>query len=394
MTYDLPGFGSVTGPSCASPIPPLAPNSAPVRLRPVGSWVEITPDMRPISALIPAPKSTRSTVIRIGTLGLLLLALVSLGKTHAADAAGSAAPRSGNPVFPGWYADPEVAGFKQRYWIFPTFSAPYDQQLHFDAFSSADLVTWTKHERILDSTRVKWARRAMWAPAAVERQGRYYLFFGANDVHQGEVGGIGVAVADRPEGPYADLLGHPLVNEIVHGAQPIDQFVFQDKDGQDYLLYGGWSHCNIARLEPGFTALRPFPDGALFKEITPQNYVEGPCMFIRGGRYYFMWSEGGWTGPNYSVAYAIGDSPLGPFQRIGKILAQDPAVATGAGHHSVLRVPDTDEWYIVYHRRPLGETDANHRVTCIDRLEFDDQGHIKPVLITHAGVQRRPCPAP
>ena len=66
-----------------------------------------------------------------------------------------------------------------------------------------------------------------------------------------------------------------------------------------------------------------------------------------------MWSEGGWTGPDYSVAYAIGDSPFGPFKRVGKILQQDPAIATGAGHHSVINIPGTDQWYIVYHRRPL-----------------------------------------
>jgi len=103
-----------------------------------------------------------------------------------------------------------------------------------------------------------------------------------------------------------------------------------------------------------------------------------------------MWSEGGWTGPNYSVAYAIGDSPLGPFRRIGKILQQDKDVATGAGHHSVIRHPEKDEWYMVYHRRPLGEKDRNHRVTCIDLLEFDDIGLIKPVVITTGGVKRNP----
>ena len=100
--------------------------------------------------------------------------------------------------------------------------------------------------------------------------------------------------------------------------------------------------------------------------------------------------EGGWTGPDYSVAYAIADSPMGPFKRIGKILKQDPQVATGAGHHSVLHIPGDDRWYIVYHRRPLGETDGNHRVVCIDRMEFDENGHIKPVKITFDGVEAIP----
>jgi beta-xylosidase len=260
----------------------------------------------------------------------------------------------------------------------------------FDCFSSKDLVTWTKHSRILDTSEVKWATRAMWAPSVVEKDGKYFLFFGANDIQNNEaVGGIGVAVSDKPSGAFKDYLGKPLIDRFHNGAQPIDQFVFKDADGTHYLLYGGWRHCNIARLNDDFTGFVPLEDGTIFKEITPQRYVEGPCMFIREGKYYFMWSEGGWTGPNYSVAYAIADSPFGPFKRIDKVLKQDPKIATGAGHHSVIQIPETDEYYAVYHRRPLGETDGNSRVTCIDRMEFDEDGFIKPIRITHEGVAAR-----
>ena len=156
------------------------------------------------------------------------------------------------------------------------------------------------------------------------------------------------------------------------------------------MIYGGWGHCNIGKLKADFTGFVPFQDGKLFREITPQGYVEGPYMFMRNGKYYFMWSEGGWTGPDYSVAYAIADSPMGPFKRIDKILKQDAKVATGAGHHSVIKHPGTNDYYIVYHRRPLGETDGNHRVTCIDRMEFDTNGFIKPVQITFEGVKANP----
>ena len=294
--------------------------------------------------------------------------------------------KSGNPIFVGWYADPEATVFGNRCWVFPTYSAPYDEQLHFDAFSSKDLVKWEKHERVLTSEDVTWARRAMWAPAIVEKDGNYYLFFAANDVHEGEIGGIGVAVSNQPEGPYKDALGHPLIQQIVNGAQPIDQFVFRDDDGQYYMYYGGWGHCNVVRLTGNLLGVEPFSDGTIYKEVTPERYVEGPFMLKRKGKYYFMWSEGGWGGPDYCVSYAISDSPLGPFKRIGKVLEQDPDVATGAGHHSVIRT-SADEWYIVYHRRPLGETDANHRVTCIDRMEFDEQGFIKKVKITKDGVK-------
>ena len=222
--------------------------------------------------------------------------------------------------------------------------------------------------------------------------GKYYLFFSANDVHEGEVGGIGVATASRPEGPYKDALGKPLINEIVNGAQPIDQFVFRDDDGQYYMYYGGWGHCNVAKMSPDLMSIVPFADGSKFREVTPENYVEGPFMLKRKGKYYFMWSEGGWGGPDYCVAYAIADSPFGPFRRVGKILQQDPAVATGAGHHSVIQVPGKDEYYIVYHRRPLTETGRDCRETCIDRLYFDKQGNIVPVKMTFEGVKKVKAP--
>lgn len=293
-----------------------------------------------------------------------------------------------NPVIPGWYADPEGAILQQQLWIYPTYSAPYEQQVFLNAFSTKDGRTWTTYRHILDTSAIKWARKAIWAPAIVSKDGSYFLFFSANDVHPGETGGIGVAVSKDPGGPFTDYLGKPLIGEVQNGAQPIDQFVYRDKDGQYYMIYGGWGHCNIVRLKDDFTGLQPFEDGQLFKEITPKDYVEGPVLFTRKGKYYFMWSEGGWGGPNYKVAYAMADSPFGPFERIGTVLKQDASVATGAGHHSVVQIPGKDEWYIIYHRRPLGETSANHRVVCIDRMYFDEKDFIKPVKITKQGVGR------
>ena len=317
----------------------------------------------------------------IQTILFLIMATIS-SQANAQKPAG----KNGNPLWPGWYADPEVAMFNNTVWIYPTYSAPYEQQVFFDAFSSTDLHTWKQHKRIIDTGAVKWARKAMWAPAIIQKDNRYFLFFSANDVHQGETGGIGVAVSDHPGGPFTDHLGKPLIGEIHNGAQPIDQFVFRDKDGGYYMIYGGWGHCNMVRLKPDFTGLLPFENGQLYREITPKGYVEGPVMFTRNNKYYFMWSEGGWGGPNYRVAYAMSDSLSGPFERIGTVLKQDSTVATGAGHHSVLQLPDRDEWYIIYHRRPLGETAANHRVTCMDRMYFDEKGLIQPVKITHEGV--------
>lgn len=63
------------------------------------------------------------------------------------------------------------------------------------------------------------------------------------------------------------------------------------------MYYGGWGHCNVVRLKEDFTGIRPFDDGELYKEITPERYTEGPFLFERKGKYYFMWSEGAWTAP-------------------------------------------------------------------------------------------------
>ena len=110
-----------------------------------------------------------------------------------------------------------------------------------DAFSSKDLVNWTKHPKVLSKENISWLRRALWAPAVIHANDKYYFFFGANDIqNNNELGGIGVAVADNPTGPFKDALGKPLIDKIVNGAQPIDQFVFKDDDGQYYMYYGGW----------------------------------------------------------------------------------------------------------------------------------------------------------
>lgn len=324
-----------------------------------------------------------------------------------------------NPIVPGWYADPEIRVFGDRYWIYPTYSdhgetpdvsprfneqqqrlreqetvrPSYYFQTFLNAFSSPDLVNWTKHSHVLDVENVDWAAYAVWAPSAIEKDGRYYLFFGANDIQSDDqLGGIGVAVSDSPAGPFRDAIGKPLIDAFHNGAQPIDQFVFRDRDGQHYLYYGGWQHCNVARLGDDLISLEPFADGTMFKEITPEGYVEGSFMVERDGIYYLMWSEGGWTGPDYRVAYAMGPSPTGPFERKGTILSQDFDIARGAGHHSVMNVPGTYEWYIAYHRRPLDETSGERRQIAIDRMYFDNKGEIRPVVMTNEGVDPRPLP--
>ena len=330
----------------------------------------------------------------------LFFALMAWGLVASQSLLANTKVVSGNPLFDGWYADPEVAIIDGEIWIFPTYSDDFEKQLHFDAFSSPDLVHWTKHAKILDDSGVSWLQQALWAPCVVKKEDRYFLFFGANDLQSPEsrwwnpavhslddVGGIGVAVATQPEGPYSDLLGHPLIGKVYNGAQPIDQFVFQDKDGQWYIIYGGWGHCNLAKLSDDFSSITPFESGESYLEITPEGYVEGPVMFIRKGIYYFMWSEGNWGDDSYQVAYATGPTVKGPFVKKGVVMQSYSAIATGAGHHSVLNLPETDEWYAIYHRRPIPNLDRDHRVVCIDKMLFDEDGNIMKIELTRDGVE-------
>lgn len=218
----------------------------------------------------------------------------------------------------GWYADPEIHIFAGEYWIYPTghHGGRKEQQtfnplqlklraghlvnpgyLHgtsMDALSSPDLVHWTIHPDVLDVKNSPWVAYALWAPSAIHLHGKYYLFFAANDIQEHDTfpGGIGVAVSHRPGGPFIDLLGKPLIGEYHNGAQPIDPMVFKDDDGTIYLYYGGHGHCNVVRLSKNLKRVIPMRDGEMYKEITPEHYVEAPFVFKRKGVYYMMWSEG------------------------------------------------------------------------------------------------------
>lgn len=299
-----------------------------------------------------------------------------------------------NPLFEGWYADPQIRLYGDTYWIFPTGKGK-GEKTSFEAFSSKNLKDWTRHPRILLADDVTWAHNCLWAPDAHEKDGKYYFFFSANNAYpvkgthdkvrefgDKKYGGIGVAVADRPEGPYRDLIGKPLIDQFWNGAQPIDQYVFKYKD-EWYMIYGGWKRCNLVKLAPDFKSLLPLDDkGTMWRDFTPKNYVEGSVLFERKGKWYFMYSSGSWMNGTYCVNYSMGDSPFGPFEYKGTVLASQEPIATGPGHHSVINIPGTDDWYICYHRRPIPNKAAAHRITCLERMYFEENGDIIPVVMT------------
>ncbi|MET7697771.1 family 43 glycosylhydrolase [Streptomyces sp. NPDC005485] len=289
-----------------------------------------------------------------------------------------------SPVLPGLTADPDIQYLDGRYWIYPTSDGhPGWSGTSFKAYSSKDLVHWKDHGVILDlGPDVSWADENAWAPAIAERDGKYYFYFCAEQQ-------IGVAVADSPAGPFKDALGKPLVAKGGSlSGQMIDPAVFTDDDGQAYLYWGN-GHGYVVPLNDDMVSYDP----ARVKDITPANFREGSFVVKRQGTYYFMWSEDDTRSENYHVAYATGPSPLGPWTKRGTILSKRPEYGIkGTGHHSVVNVPGSDDWYIVYHRFALNGPgraggDGTHRETTIDRLRFAADGTIEPVVPTLESVR-------
>ncbi|GHH83761.1 hypothetical protein GCM10017771_11180 [Streptomyces capitiformicae] len=282
-----------------------------------------------------------------------------------------------SPVLPGLTADPNIVRFGDTYYMYPTtdgFAGWSGTQ--FKAYSSKDLVHWTDHGVILDlGPDISWADIRAWAPAATAKNGKYYFYYSA-DTH------IGVAVSDSPTGPFKDPLGKPLIARGAYTGQMIDPAVFTDDDGQSYL-YWGQGRAYVVPLNDDMISF----DASKVTNITPSGYNEGPFVIKRKGTYYFMWSENDTRDENYRVAYATGSSPTGPWTKRGVILEKNLSLGIkGPGHHSVVQVPGTDDWYIVYHRFAIPGGDGTHRETTIDRMEFDADGLIKKVVPTLGSI--------
>ncbi|MEU0878155.1 family 43 glycosylhydrolase [Lentzea sp. NPDC005914] len=284
------------------------------------------------------------------------------------------------PVIPGLFADPHIAYFNGRYYLYPTtdgyagWSAPY-----YKAFSSTDLVNWTDHGVILDhGPDVSWADNSAWAPAVVAKNGRYYLYF-SGGAASGDTGKhLGVAVSDSPTGPFRDALGKPLIRAGTYSGQAIDPMVFTDDNGQSYLYWGN----GAARVVPLNADMVSF-DPAAVRTITTPGFREGSFVFKRNGTYYFMWSENDTRDENYQVAYATGPSPLGPWTTRGVVLQKrlDRGIK-GTGHHSVVQLPGTDTWHIAYHRFAVPGGNGTNREVTVDRMTFNADGTIAPIVPT------------
>ena len=216
----------------------------------------------------------------------------------------------------------------------------------------------------------------------MKKNEKYYLIFAGNDIQSDEEeGGLYIGVSERPEGPFRNIYedGRPFINKFYNGAQPIDAHFYKEEDDV-YLYYGGWDHLNVCKMSREMDGLVPLHEGKedLIMEITPEDYHEAPCVMKVDGKYILMYSYGGWVNGTYCVKTAMSDSPLGPFVYEDTILKASE-LADGPGHNSVFRMNGKN--FIAYHRRYVGDTDAHHRVLCINEMVIDGNT-IKPIVMT------------
>lgn len=303
----------------------------------------------------------------------------------AAALAGAAAmpALADNPQFQG--ADPHAMVIGDDLWIFPTGGPGGAWEAdRFFAFSSHDLKRWQRRGELIRRDQIGWigddgARdHFLWAPGVAMRGGKYYLYYSVGPQNP-TPSRIGVAVADRPGGPYRDS-GKPLITGG-NGFEAIDPMVFTDpRSGRTYLYAGGSAGATLRVWELNPDMISTAHE---IKVEQPPHFTEGAFMHERNGTYYLSYSHGRWNGPDYSVHYATAASPTGPWRYRGAILTSD-ASRQGPGHHSIVRTRD-GAWLIVYHRwerAPARGPFTGERQIAIDRLRYGKDGTILPVRMT------------
>ena len=295
-----------------------------------------------------------------------------------------------NPIIHNQFtADPTARVFNGKVYLFPShdIKAPEGAKLRKDwfcmadyhVFSSENLTDWTDHGVIVSQNKVNWVDStsySMWAPDCVERNGKYYFYFPANTNIAGPTGrkgfGIGVAVADKPEGPYIPQ------ETPIKGVPGIDPNVFIDKDGQAYLLWS-MGRIFIAKLKDNMLELAS--ETQEVKDIPKNGLVEGPFMFERNGIYYITYPHVENTIER--LEYAMGDNPMGPFRFAGVIMDEAPN-GCWTNHHSIIDYKD--QWYLFYHQNDWSPKFDKNRSARIDSLFFNADGTIQKVKPTFRGV--------
>jgi hypothetical protein len=300
-------------------------------------------------------------------------------------------PDNGNPLLPGYTADPSIIydSASSTFFIYSTsdgvwISYSADPQVAY----SQDFINWKFRPLQLPSF---WPTTRLWAPSAMKHptNGKYYLMYCIGDA-------VYITYSSTPYGPWTNAVSgnNPLYRsgELTGGSDWIDPQFFIDTAAV-YFTFGQSSNMGIAKL--AFNAAtylatidgtdQRMTDGVKYKckRLSGlSNNLEGSCMFKKDGRYFITYSNSACQ--NYNVRYAVASSPVGPFTYINRIIVQRDNANNilGPGHNSILHYGNN--WYICYHRQHFQYIDVK-RQTCIDQITFNGDD-ISVGSQTNAGV--------
>lgn len=289
-------------------------------------------------------------------------------------------PGTGNPVIPGYFADPTIKKFGDTYYMYATTDGSGAGFGPAQVWTSKDFVNWTLMP-------MNWPdSHWIWAPDVIRHtDGRYYYFYCQPCI-------IHCGVSETPRGPWKNILGESeavlVPDRFVTNAITLDGQTFVDDDGSVYLYWGTWGiykgfGCGAGKMTPD---LKGFTETRLIPNTEAVDFFEAPFVLKRNGIYYFMYSSGSCHDHTYRVQYATSDHPLGPYEYKGCILeTNEDGTVHGPGHHSILK--EGDDYYIVYHRHDNPHSNRGfHRQLCMDKMEFAADGSIRKVIPTHEGV--------
>ena len=306
-----------------------------------------------------------------------------LGATVAGLLLASAALATNPLIMDQFTADPTARVFDGKIYVYPSHDIKeppgykgrpkWFVMEDYHVFSSENLTEWKDHGVIVTRNDVEWAdpnAYAMWAPDCVFKDGKYYFYFPA----MAKSGGfrIGVAVADKPYGPFK-----PLATPI-EGVKGIDPGVFIDKDGSAYLFYS-MDKIFVAKLKPNMVEIDGEPK--VIDNLPKKGLQEGPFAFERNGIYYLTYPHV--ENKIERLEYATSTSPMGPFRWAGVIL-DESASGCWTVHHSILEYQG--QWYLFYHDRDLSPSFDKNRSIRADKLFFETDGAIRKVTPTLRGV--------
>ncbi len=296
-----------------------------------------------------------------------------------------------NPIVKEKAGDPCVLKHMGKYYMSATGGGTRPGR-EFVAWVSEDLANWSEPRVILDLEKVAWAREKAWAPAMVEKDGLFYLAFCADQQ-------IGIAVCDRPDGEYRDILGRPFIAKKDYPFQTIDPAFVKDENGRVYFAFGQ-GKCMAGEVELSPHGARFVGDMVCLSDMIYSQfshhpdiedksiYNEAPDIVRYGDRYLFSWAIYDVMDYRYAMRYAWGRHPLGPYILPrdfdhDNILLQGRHGITGCGHACVTEYDG--EWYILYGRHMRDRTAGWGRDMCCERITALDRDHLIAVPSETAG---------